>query len=97
MPNGRPPLVIAHRRGHSRNGSVSSNSALKMALWIVWLPIAAILWIVLLDTSYDWISSPSTSKVFAGLLLLILMTLVIIGLIAKGVRKLWRGGLGKWI
>ena len=56
---------------------------------MVWLPIAAVLWVVLLDTSYDWISSPSNIKVISGLLILILMGCVVIALLVKGVRKLW--------
>jgi hypothetical protein len=75
------------RQPHTRRSS--SNKLLKLALWMVWLPIAAVLWVVLLDTSYDWISSPSNIKVISGLLILILMGCVVIALLVKGVRKLW--------
>jgi hypothetical protein len=54
----------------------------------------AVLWVMLLDTSYDWISAPSTPKVIGGLLILILMACVVIALVIKAVKKLWewRGG-----
>ena len=69
--------------------SNSPNKLLKAALWMVWVPIAAVFWVMLLDTSYDWISSPSTSKVIAGLMILILMVCVVLGLVIKGARTLW--------
>lgn len=78
--------LVPRGRPRSKN---SSNKLLKIALWLVWLPIAGLLWLILLDTTYDWISSPDTTKVIAGLLILILMGCVIIGLIATGARKLW--------
>jgi len=84
----RPGSVVSHRR-HSHNRGYSANKLLKAALWMVWLPIVAVLWVMLLDTSYDWISSPSNSKVISGSLILILMACVVIALLAKGVRKLW--------
>jgi hypothetical protein len=85
----RPRLALARRSGHPYKGGASSHKPLKTALWIVWLPIIAVLWVMVLDTSYDWISSPSTSKVIAGSLILILMVCVVIGLVVKGARKLW--------
>lgn len=86
----RPRLAIVRHGRPSPSSKYSSNKLLKTALWFVWLPILAVLWVMLLDTSYDWISSPSTTRVIAGLLILILMGCVIIGLVAKGARKLWR-------
>jgi hypothetical protein len=81
-------LVLAHN-GHPFKGRDSPNRLLKTALWIVWLPIAAVLWLMVLDTSYDWISSPSTTRVIAGLLILLLMGLVVIALVFRGAKKLW--------
>jgi hypothetical protein len=80
-------VVRSSQQYHRTNNS--SNKLLKRALWLVWLPIAGLLWVIVLDTSYDWISSPSTTKVIAGSLILILMGCVIIALIATGARKLW--------
>ena len=77
------------RRVQSDGGNSSSNRLLRTALWLVWLPIVGVLWVILLDTSYDWISSPNTTKVIAGVLILILMGCVILALIATGARKLW--------
>lgn len=77
------------RRVQYGGGNSSSNRLLKTALWLVWLPIVGVLWVILLDTSYDWISSPSTTKVIAGVLILILMGCVILALIATGAKKLW--------
>jgi hypothetical protein len=85
----RPSLVVAPYSRRSHNSGHSSNKVLKIALWMVWLPIVVVLWIILLDTSYDWISSPSNIKVVSGLLILILMALVVIALLVKGARKLW--------
>ncbi|MBV8452409.1 MAG: hypothetical protein JOZ29_09070 [Deltaproteobacteria bacterium] len=85
----RPRLTVARYGRHSYDDGHSSNKMLKVALWMIWLPIVAVLWIMLLDTSYDWISSPSNIKVISGLLILILMALVIIALLVKGARKLW--------
>lgn len=85
----RPRLAIVRPRARSQSGTNSSNKMLKTALWFVWLPIVAVLWVMLLDTSYDWISSPSTTKVIAGLLILILMACVVMVLLIKGARKLW--------
>jgi hypothetical protein len=85
----RPRLAIVRQGRQSHNSKHSSNKLLKAALWFVWLPILAVLWVMLLDTSYDWISSPSTSKVMGGLLILIFMGCVVIALVAKGARKLW--------
>jgi uncharacterized membrane protein len=67
----------------------SPNRLLKVALWMVWLPIIAVGWVILLDTSYDWISSPSNAKVISGLLILLLMVTVIVAVVVKGARKLW--------
>ena len=89
MTKERPRLAIVRHDRQPRNSKYSSNKLLKTALWFVWLPILAVLWVMLLDTSYDWISSPSTSKVIAGLLILILMGCVVVGLVAKGARKWW--------
>jgi hypothetical protein len=83
---GSPRLTIARQSSHRRN---SPHKLLRTTLWMVWLPIVVVLWVMLLDTSYDWISSPSTSKVVAGLLILILMGCVVLGLVIKGARKLW--------
>ncbi len=83
-------LAVVRISRRSRDSCHSSNKLLKTALWMVWLPIVGVLWVMLLDTSYDWISSPSTSKVVGGLLVLILMTCVIVGLVIKGAQKLWR-------
>ncbi len=85
----RPRLAIVRPRARSHSGPNSSNKMLKTALWFVWLPVVAVLWVMLLDTSYDWISSPSTTKVIAGLLILILMACVVMVLLIKGARKLW--------
>jgi hypothetical protein len=74
----------------SDNSQHSPHRLLKTALWLVWLPIGAVLWVMLLDISYDWISSPSTSKVIGGFLILILMAYAVIGLMVRGVRKLWK-------
>ncbi|MBV8775431.1 MAG: hypothetical protein JO166_24320 [Deltaproteobacteria bacterium] len=84
-----PHLTIFRHRRNRHNASNSSNKLLKIALWIVWLPIVAVLWVILLDTSYDWISSPSSSRVIAGLLILILMGCVVVGLVVMGARRLW--------
>jgi hypothetical protein len=89
MPKDKLHLAVVRRGRQNRNGTISSNKLLKTALWLVWLPIAGVLWVILLDTSYDWISSPNNSKVIAGLLILILMGCVIIALIATGARKWW--------
>ena len=85
----RPALFIVRSRRHSHNSRHSSNKLLRIALWMVWLPIVAVLWVMLLDTSYDWISSPSNTKVISGVLILILMACVVIALLVKGARKLW--------
>ncbi len=82
-------LAVAGHSRHSPDSRCSSNRLLKAALWMVWLPIVAVLWVMLLDTSYDWISSPSNTKVISGLLILILMGCVVIALLVKGARKLW--------
>lgn len=84
-----PRLTIVRHRRNRQTASDSSNKLLKTALWMVWLPIAAVLWVMLLDTSYDWISSPSSSKVIAGLLILILMGCVVAGLVVMGARRWW--------
>jgi len=89
MTTKRPGLAIARYSKHSNNSGNSSNKVLKVALWMIWLPIVVVLWVMLLDTSYDWISSPSNTKVISGLLILILMAFVVIGLLVKGARKLW--------
>jgi len=85
----RPGFAVTRYSRHAHNSGHSSNKVLKIALWMIWLPIVAVLWIILLDTSYDWISSPSNIKVISGLLILILMAFVVIALLVKGVRKLW--------
>ena len=85
----RPGLAVVRHSRQLHTNRRSSNRLLKFALWMVWLPIVAVLWMMLLDTSYDWISSPSTTKVIAGLLILILMACVVIALLVKGARKLW--------
>ena len=82
-------FAVARYSKHTHNSGYSSNKMLKIALWMIWLPIVAVLWIMLLDTSYDWISSPSNIKVISGLLILILMAFVVIALLVKGARKLW--------
>jgi hypothetical protein len=89
MRKDRPRLALVRRNRLSRNGKHSSNKLLKAALWFVWLPILAVVWVMLLDTSYDWISSPSTARVIAGTLILILMGCVVVAVVAKGARKLW--------
>jgi polyferredoxin len=81
----RPSLSVVRYSRHTH----SSNKMLKTALWMIWLPIVAVLWMMLLDTSYDWISSPSNVKVISGLLILILMAIIVITLLVKGARKLW--------
>jgi multidrug resistance efflux pump len=58
-------------------------------LWTVWLAICAVLWVLLLDTSYDWISSTSNAKVVFGFVILVSMVGVVIALVVKGVRLLW--------
>jgi polyferredoxin len=85
----RPGLTVVRDSRHTHNSKYSSNKVLKIALWMIWLPIVAVLWIMLLDTSYDWISSPSNIKVISGLLILILMAFAVIALLVKGARKLW--------
>jgi cell division protein FtsW (lipid II flippase) len=89
MTKEKPRLAIVRHGRRSHPGKNSSNKLLKTALWFVWLPILVVLWVMLLDTSYDWISSPSTTKVIGGLLILILMGCVVIGLVSKGAKKLW--------
>jgi hypothetical protein len=84
----RGSVVARYRKDH-HSDSYSSNKLLKFALWIIWVPIIAVLWIMLLDTSYDWISAPSNIKVVSGLLILILMASVVIVLLVKGAKKLW--------
>jgi polyferredoxin len=84
------PVVIVGRPGrHSTSRRHASNRLLKAALWLVWLPITAVVWVMLLDTSYDWISSPSDTKVMSGLMILILMATVVIAVVVKGARKWW--------
>jgi hypothetical protein len=90
MITGKPGLAVVRYSRHSDNSNYSSRKPLKIALWMVWLPIAAVFWVMLLDTSYDWISSPSNTKVISGLLILISMASVVIALLVKGARKLWR-------
>ena len=85
----KPGWAVAHHGRRAPNRRLSSNKLLRFALWMVWLPIVAVLWVMLLDTSYDWISSPSTTKVISGLLILILMACVVIALLVKGAKKLW--------
>jgi hypothetical protein len=85
----RPGLVLVRYNKDSHNNRYSSKKLLKTALWIVCLPIVAVFWVMLLDTSYDWISSPSNIKVISGLLILILMACVVIALLVKGARTLW--------
>jgi hypothetical protein len=85
----RPGSAVARYSKHQHSDSHSSNKLLKFALWMIWVPIIAVLWIMLLDTSYDWISAPSNIKVISGLLILILMALVVIVLLVKGAKKLW--------
>jgi membrane-anchored protein YejM (alkaline phosphatase superfamily) len=63
---------------------------LSFVLWIIWLALLAILWVMLLDTSYDWISSPSDTKLMLGLLILISLAAAAFALGVKGVRMLWR-------
>lgn len=85
----RPGLAVVRPSRQLHKSRRLSNKLLKFALWMVSLPIVAVLWVMLLDTSYDWISSPSTTNVIAGLLILILMACVVIALLVKGARKLW--------
>jgi hypothetical protein len=82
-------LSIARHPGPHLTVSNSPNKLLKTALWMIWVPIVAVFWVMLLDTSYDWISSPSTAKVIAGFMILILMACAVLGLVIKGARKLW--------
>jgi hypothetical protein len=89
MANTRPGLAVERHSRRFRNAPYSSNRPLKLALWLVWLPIIVVLWLMLLDTSYDWISSPSDFKVVSGVLILILMGCVIIAVVLKGAKKLW--------
>jgi hypothetical protein len=89
MATKRPGSVVARYSKHHHDDDHSSNKLLKSALWMIWVPIIAILWMMLLDTSYDWISAPSNIKVISGLLILILMALVVIMLLVKGAKKLW--------
>jgi hypothetical protein len=86
---GRPRLVVVRSRKHFYDNGGSSHRLLKTALWFVWLPIIGVAWMMLLDTSYDWISSPSTTRVIGGLLILISMGCVIVLLLIKGARRLW--------
>lgn len=85
----KPGWAVVHHGRRAPNRRLSSNKLLRIALWMVWLPLVAVLWVMLLDTSYDWISSPSTTKVISGLLILILMACVVIALLVKGAKKLW--------
>jgi hypothetical protein len=85
----RPRFTVVPGRRDSDKSSVSPNKLLKIALWMVWLPIVAVLWVMLLDTSYDWISSASNIKVVSGLMILILMACVALALLVKGAKKLW--------
>ncbi len=73
-----------------RHGRHSSNmKPLRIVLWMIWIATLAVLWVVLLDTSFDWISSSSDTKVLLGLVILISMVGVAIVLIVKGARTLW--------
>ena len=93
--NPRPRLqrVRAMREPSSaveRHGRPSSDvKPLKVVLWIIWIAICAVLWFVLLNTSYDWISSTSNIKVVFGFVILVSMVGVVIALIVKGARLLW--------
>jgi hypothetical protein len=89
MTKDKSHLAVIRPRRQFPSGNNSSNKFLKTALWFVWLPIVCVLWVVLLDTSYDWVSSPDTTKVIAGLLILILIGCAILALVATGVRKFW--------
>jgi hypothetical protein len=85
----KKPRLAVVRQNSSQTSRRSSHKLLKTALWFVWLPIIAVSWVMLLDTSYDWISSPSTARVLAGLLILILMACIVIWFGVKGARRLW--------
>jgi hypothetical protein len=81
----RGPSVAVVR--HSQRSAEAK--LLRVVLWTVWLAICAVLWVLLLDTSYDWISSTSNAKVVFGFVILVSMVGVVIALVVKGVRLLW--------
>jgi hypothetical protein len=62
----------------------------KVVLWIFWIAAGAVLWVWLLDTSYDWISSASDLRVTMGCLILVSMAGALVALAAKGARWLWK-------
>ena len=69
---------------------------LKVPLCALGIAIIAVSWFFLLDTSYDWVSSPSDWKAIAGGLILLMMAAVTLGVvaavvafIARGVKHLW--------
>lgn len=71
---------------------------LKGLLCAFGVAIIAISWFFLLDTSYDWISSPSNWKAIGGGLILLMMAGVAlavitaaVAVIARGVKHLWLG------
>jgi hypothetical protein len=63
---------------------------LKVGLFMVEAVVFVIAWVVLLDTSYDWISAPSDIKVLLGCVILVSMIGAAIALLAKGARFLWK-------
>jgi hypothetical protein len=75
--------VVRHRE---RSAEVK---LLRVVLWIFWLALCAVLWVLLLDTSYDWISSTSNIKVVFGFVILVSMVGVVVALVIKGARLLW--------
>jgi hypothetical protein len=74
-----------------RNGGRSPDiRPLRIMLWILGVAVGAVLWVWLLDTSYDWISSTDDLKVIMGFLILISMAGALVALFVKGARWLWQ-------
>jgi hypothetical protein len=76
--------IVRHRRRSADGGP------LKVILWIISIAAGAVLWVWLLDTSYDWISSASNLRVTMGFLILVSMAAALVALVAKGARWLWK-------
>jgi len=79
-----PVLAVVRHRQRS-----AERKWLKLVLWTIGVALGAVVWVMLLDTSYDWISSPSNIKVVFGFVVLLSMLGGLIALVVKGVRVLW--------
>ena len=70
---------------------------LKVPLLMVLVAALAVAWLLLLNTSYAWISSASTARVIVGALILLTMTVAGLALgsfavwrVAQGVKYRWK-------